>query len=661
MCGICGVLSSGSDASLAGTARAMADTLRHRGPDDAGVWADPNKDVAIGHRRLSIVDLSPAGAQPMTSGCGRYVIAFNGEIYNHIALRADLGENQTTIPWRGSSDTETLLEAIAHWGIQETLHRAYGMFALALWDRQAQQLHLARDRMGEKPLYLAKSCSGWVFASELKALHHAPEFNACLDREAVATFLAYGYVPDNQCIFQDVLKVPPGGILTLVANSETPDLSKYHDLTDDIASAEGGGPRPKPTDFESATRHMEDVLREVVDEQMLSDVPLGCFLSGGIDSSLVAAMMQVQRDSPVLTFSIGFKEARFNEAPHAAAVARHLRTNHTEFILGEDDALGVITDLPQIYDEPFADSSQIPTTLLCREAGKAVTVALTGDGGDEIFGGYNRHVMGPRLLRRLQQVPRPLRRQGSRLAAAFGPSLMHEDSWARRTAVKLKLPVTALDKLIALAPTLAETRDIADLYRSFTRSISDPSTLLRDRKKVPDGSFFFDLQDAEWMMAMDSVTYLPGDILVKVDRAAMANSLETRAPFLDARVVKEAWRLPLNMKIASGTGKRILREILYQHVPKELIDRPKQGFAIPLDRWLRGALRSWGEDLLADPTLFRIAGLDHAVVLDLWNRHQSRAADLGAKLWNVLTLLDWVRAYQDNILPTDAALSSAKG
>jgi asparagine synthase (glutamine-hydrolysing) len=359
--------------------------------------------------------------------------------------------------------------------------------------------------------------------------------------------------------------------------------------------------------------------------------------------------MQSRSGQPIRTFAIGFSEARFNEAPHAAAVARHLGTDHTEFILSEQDALGVIPDLPKIYDEPFADSSQIPTVLLCREARKAVTVALTGDGGDEVFGGYNRHVIGPRLLSRLQRVPRGLRRSAGRVVSACAPAITPENGWPRRFASRMRLPVTALDKAAKLAPHLGEINDLPALYQHFTRGIHDPECLLREAAGVSPPELSFPVEGAEWMMAMDSTTYLPGDILVKVDRAAMAASLETRAPFLDARVVAAAWGLPLEMKIADGKGKQVLRSLLDRHVPRELIERPKQGFAIPLDRWLRGDLRSWAEARLSDDELFDLAGLEPAAVRELWARHQNGSVNNGAKLWTILMLLDWLSHYRHHL------------
>ena len=651
MCGICGVLWSELDASLSSTARMMADTLHHRGPDGAGVWVDPDAGIALGHRRLSIIDLSSAGAQPMMSPCGRYVIAFNGEIYNHLDMRKDLSLVGAAPVWRGSSDTETLLAAISHWGLWDALRRAFGMFALALWDRNAQQLHFARDRIGEKPLYFTRFNDGWAFGSELKALLAVPNFEAYLCRDAVAAYLAYGYVPDTKCIFQNVHKVQPGHVCSVSLAAIAPVTHPYGTFSELVDAAL----ERRDVEQNDGLDVLETTLGEVVEEQMLSDVPLGCFLSGGVDSSLVAALMQRRSVKPVHTFAIGFSEACFNEAPHAAAVAQHLGTEHTEFILSEQDALGVISDLPKIYDEPFADSSQIPMVLLCREARDAVTVALTGDGGDEVFGGYNRHVIGPQLLSRLQRVPRGLRRSAGRFLSACAPIITAENGWPRRFTSRMRFPITALDKAAKLAPHLGDINDLPSLYEHFTRGIHNTEELMPTTTTVMAPESVFPVKGAEWMMAMDSVTYLPGDILVKVDRAAMAASLETRAPFLDARVVTAAWGLPLEMKIADGEGKQALRSILDRHVPRDLIERPKQGFAIPLDRWLRGALRQWGERLLFDEDLVDLAGLQTISIRELWDLHQSGTADNGTELWTILMLLDWLRQYRHCVVCSSSA------
>ncbi|MDF2369219.1 MAG: asparagine synthase (glutamine-hydrolyzing) [Rhizobiaceae bacterium] len=646
MCGICGIYDLERVSDLLALTHTMADNIRHRGPDASGVWGDPSAGIALGHRRLAILDISEAGSQPMVSACGRWQIVFNGEIYNHLTLRSELEEIGQAPDWRGTSDTETLLALIATKGVIESLRRAQGMFALALWDRKETCLYLARDRMGEKPLYLAKFGEAWYFASELRALLAVPSFNPRLRPDAINAYLTYGYVPEEFCILEDVQKVPPGHIITLRLDTAAPHIAPYQTFQ---SLATAGLESRAFHSAGTATKRLESTLLTVVNEQMLSDVPLGCFLSGGVDSSLVAALMQSQHDTPISTFTIGFDVPRFNEAPHAAAVAEHLHTSHTEFILSEEDALAIVPQLAEIYDEPFADSSQIPMALLCREARKSVTVALSGDGGDELFGGYNRHVMGPKLLRELQRMPRMLRRPVASTIKTLAPMLIKENSLARRMVGRLKLPPTAIDRAVMLAPMLAEIEGRQDLYRHFTHIIAEPSTLsTKDAAKpvLPDLPLALtQLDAAEWMMAMDSISYLPGDILVKVDRAAMAASLETRAPFLDARVVKAAWALPKEQKIASGGGKQILRRVLDRHVPRALIDRPKQGFAVPLDYWLRNELRDWCEALIHREDLLKAVWLDHANILSLWNAHQKRHANHGQKLWTVVMLLSWVERH----------------
>lgn len=649
MCGICGFLLPIDGIEIVSATQKMTAALSHRGPDDQGIWVDQDTGVAIGHRRLSVIELSSAGAQPMTSPCGRFIIAFNGEIYNHLALRDDLAVEGLVHGWHGASDTETLLAALGHWGLEKTLCRANGMFAFALWDRQVKKLYLTRDRMGEKPLYLARLSDGWAFGSELKALLVAPNFKAKLSRDALTSYLAYGYVPDTQCIFQNVRKVPPGHFITVSlvdAFDATHPYQTFNDLVEDgLATRSNGNP--------DELDNLENTLGKVVEEQMLSDVPLGCFLSGGIDSSLIAALMQSRNTLPIRTFAIGFKEVRFNEAPHAAAVARHIGTEHTEFILSEQDALEVISDLQNIYDEPFADSSQIPTVLLCREARKSVTTVLTGDGGDEVFGGYNRHIIGPKILSKVKQIPVGLRRSMGRVITSCGSAFVREDGWLRRIAAAMRLPLTAVDKATQLAPYLDEIDNLQQLYQHLTSSTQNPADLLVESTTPVSLNLSFPLQGAEWMMAMDSITYLPGDILVKVDRAAMAASLETRAPFLDSRVITAAWGLALQKKISGGKGKQVLRSLLDRYVPRELIERPKQGFAVPLDRWLRGELRVWAEGLLSDNELLDLAGLKPSAVSELWMTHQAKSANNGTKLWNIIMLLDWLLHYRDKLVEPD--------
>ncbi|MGB7373485.1 asparagine synthase (glutamine-hydrolyzing) [Pontixanthobacter sp.] len=645
MCGICGLLRPALNRDLKGAVTQMADALHHRGPDECGIWADRENGIALGHRRLSVQDLTAAGSQPMTSACGRYVMAFNGEIYNHLTLRSELHATGFTSAWRGESDTETLLASIAQLGIKRALKRAYGMFSLAVWDTERRQLHLARDRMGEKPLYLARIDQGWAFGSELKALLSAPDFNARLCCDAITSYLAYGYVPDTQCIFEGVEKVPPGYITTLSLTGDTyasEPFDTFNDLLNSGLASRKHNARD-PVDFVEAT------LTHVVKEQMLSDVPLGSFLSGGVDSSLITALMQSHSAQPVRTFAIGFKEQRFNEAQYAAIVAKHLKTEHAEFILSENDALNVITNLPNIYDEPFADSSQIPTALLCREARKEVTVALTGDGGDEVFGGYNRHVIGPKLLSRLQRIPRSLRRFTGKAVLFCAPAVGRERGLLRQFMSKMHMPVTLLDTAVKLAPKLDQIDALSKLYEHFTQSAYSSELLLQETTTQLPLAKSFDVEGAEWMMAMDSVTYLRGDILVKVDRAAMAASLETRAPFLDPRVISAAWSLPLELKISDGKGKQVLRSLLDRHVPRDLIDRPKQGFAIPIDRWLRQDLYHWAEALISNDDLIGFVKLDSVFVHKLWTQHQQRAANNGTILWTILMLLDWIQHYRGHL------------
>jgi asparagine synthase (glutamine-hydrolysing) len=578
----------------------------------------------------------------MQSGCGRYVLAFNGEIYNHLELRRALVQSGDAPSWRGQSDTETLLAVIAARGILPGLRSVRGMFALALWDRETRALHLARDPMGEKPLYYGKVGGLWTAASELHALRAMPGAPRSLDATSVIAYLARGYVPDGRSIHAGIRKLRPGRMLTLRVGSLPVETS----CQDFESLAVAGKSRPLAGDERSRVGHIEEVLSAAVRDQMISDVPLGCFLSGGIDSSLVAALMQASSARRVETFSVGLADARFDESPHAAAVARHLGCAHTAFRLSEREAQHIIPDLPRIYDEPFADSSQIPTALLCRAVRGRVTVALTGDGADELFGGYNRHVLGPRLLRRLAAWPRALRRPlGRALQGMEGLGARH--SALHRLSARAGLPHTLIDKLGRLGGLVSEVDDVSTLYAHLSRGILDPEAFLTNKLDDPVADpvltdALAELTEAEWLMAQDSLGYLPGDILVKVDRAAMAASLETRAPFLDPRVVRAAWALPQGDRIAKGRGKVILREVLARYVPVELTDRPKQGFAIPLDRWLREGLRDWAETLLSDRDLFHRAGLDSNAVGILWSDHIAQRRNEGQKLWTVLMLLAWV-------------------
>ncbi|ADP69689.1 asparagine synthase (glutamine-hydrolyzing) [Rhodomicrobium vannielii ATCC 17100] len=646
MCGIAGIWwpEGQRQGEAEVVAAAMAARLHHRGPDARGVWADGAAGIALGHARLSILDLSPAGAQPMVSASGRHVVVFNGEIYNHLDLRRELEAAGAAPVWRGHSDTETLLALCDRHGIEAALRSATGMFALAVWDRAERTLTLARDRMGEKPLYFGRADRALVFASELKALRAAPGFEAEIDPASVAAYLRHSCVPEPHCIYRGVRKVEPGALVRLSHPAEAAfaEPRSYWSLGATIAAAE-----PLGGDYRAMCNEVEACLAEVVRSQMLSDVPLGCFLSGGIDSSLTAALMTRAAKGPVRTYAIGFEDARFNEAPHARRVAEHLGTAHTEFTLTEVDALSVISELPAIYDEPFADPSQIPTLLLARLTRQHVTVALSGDGGDEVFGGYNRYTFGPRMLEWGQLLPAPLRRAAGRSIQALQRMGTSESSWLRPAARGLGLPMTTVDKLSRFGRAFADAGDTEALYRGLVSTCNAPASLMAspaaEAASRSLGAVARDLTPAEWMMATDALTYLPGDILVKVDRAAMSASLETRAPFLDRRVVELAWRLPISARIEDGKGKRILRDILNRYVPRQLMERPKQGFAIPLDAWLRGPLRAWAEDLITPAVLRETGVLDAGAVGPLWDAHQGGQDNAGWTLWAILMLQSWLR------------------
>jgi asparagine synthase (glutamine-hydrolysing) len=621
----------------------MAGAIKHRGPDDLGEWADRDAGIALAHRRLAILDPSPSGAQPMASPSGRYVIVFNGEIYNHLDLRSRLGRDN----WRGLSDTETLLACVERWGVEETLTQLCGMYAIALWDRKERALTLVRDRLGEKPLYYGWQGGAFLFGSELKAFMSYPDFAATIDREAAAAYLRYSYVPDPATIFKNIYKLRPGHSLRLDTAWSTVLPKPYWTLE---AAVHSGISNPLCEDYATLCDRVEGCLREVILSQMMSDVPLGCFLSGGIDSSLIAAIMQSSSAGRVRSFSIGFEDARFNEAHHARQVAAHLGTKHTEFIVTETDALAVIQELPQIYDEPFADASQIPTILLSRLTRQQVTVALSGDGGDEIFGGYNRYSFAPALWKYTAAVPGAGRKAAAAAAIALQLRGFGEKPALRSAASLLGLPITTVDKLSKIGGALGRARTFEDFYWEVVSTFFDPCTVLLEppdattKQELRPGAAIA-LDKIEWMMAMDAVSYLPGDILVKVDRAAMSASLETRAPFLDRRVVELAWRLPLSAKIKRRTGKRILRDILYRYVPRQLLERPKQGFAIPLDRWLRGPLREWAEDLLSPARLATTGLFDARNVRLLWERHQTMKDNAGGRLWAILMMQSWLLCY----------------
>lgn len=627
MCGIVGIWGA-----LPGKAAVLAkgcERMRHRGPDDRGIWEDEDPGIALGHVRLSILDLSQAGHQPMVSACGRYVLVLNGEIYNHLDLRARLEQSGVAPDWRGHSDTETVLACFAALGVEATLQATVGMFALALWDRATQKLVLARDRMGEKPLYYGYAGANLVFASELKALEDVPGFGASIERKALTLLMRHNYIPAPWSIYEGIFKLTPGAWVEFLPGDmrrrDLPVPRPYWSAREAAANA-----RATPLAFESdkaAVDALESVLSQAVQGQMLADVSLGAFLSGGIDSSTIVALMQRHSAQPVRTFAIGFNEKKYNEAEHAKAVARHLGTDHSELYVTAADALSVVPALPDMYDEPFADSSQIPTALVMRMARQHVTVALSGDAGDELFGGYTRYQRTQRWWSQCERVPGLLRKPAGALLSASA-MLPGKGAWRGK--------VGKLGELL-------RANSKGEFYRHFVSYWPEPASVVIGGEE-PATPFSEPMQGTAYdaMMELDSVTYLPDDILVKVDRAAMAVSLETRVPMLDHRVYEFAWSLPMQYKIRGGTGKWALRQLLYRHVPQALVDRPKKGFAVPLAAWLRGPLRDWAAELL-DERRLREQGLFHPEpILRKWREHQSGHRDWQTHLWGVLMVQAWL-------------------
>ena len=633
----------------------MAALVESRGPDDSGEWTDPAAGIALGHRRLAIIDLSPGGRQPMVCGGGDLVIAYNGEIYNFPALRAEL--ESAGIAFRGDSDTEVLLEACAAWGIERALGRCIGMFAFALWDRASRRLHLARDRLGIKPLYWARiPGGGLLFASQPKCFSAHPAWRPAVDRAALAAYLRHGYVNAPQCIYREAFQVRPGCMLTLDAQGKAHE-HRYWDAA--TLARNGARNRGRPDD-EEAVEHLDGLLRDAVARRMVADVPLGAFLSGGTDSSTVVALMQAQSDRPVRTFSIGFNEKRFDEAVHARAVARHLGTDHTELYVEPDHAIDLVPTLAERYDEPFGDSSQLPTLLVSELARRHVTVALSGDGGDEVFAGYNRHAQAHTLRRLYTGCP-----GWARKAAARALTTLRPGTWDRlATLMPERLrPRLVGDKLHMLAEVVSLER-FDEVYPRLVSQWALDTELVPGEGpgagRFDPASFDVGLEgEAERMQLLDLLTYLPGDILAKVDRASMAWSLEARVPLLDHRVVEHAWSLPDDFKIRSGETKWILRRVLERYLPRSLFERPKMGFAVPLDRWLRGPLRDWAADLL-EPDALRDGGLFNVeLIRQRWDEHQGGARNWQYPLWTVLMAQAWRRRWLASPRPGDAPLERA--
>jgi len=647
MCGIAGLISpSQNQVDLHESIVGMTRAIIHRGPDDEGFWCDPKIGLALGFRRLSILDLSREGSQPMESACRRYIVIFNGEIYNYADIQRELLQGGYPFAFRGTSDTEVLLAAVSHWGLETTLKRVNGMFALVLWDKQNHTLLLARDRMGKKPLYYGWRGNTFLFGSELKALKQHPSFRGEIDLGALALYFRHGYIPSPHTIYKSVYKLPPGSFLTIRPNrpetQETPSF--FWSARDAIEKSLSD---PFTGSETEAIDGLESLLKSAVGLRMVSDVPLGAFLSGGIDSSTVVAIMQSQLSRPVQTFSIGFDDLRYDESCYAKEVAKHLGTDHTELILSPQQTMECISRLPHLYDEPFSDSSQIPTFLVSQLAKSKVTVSLSGDGGDELFSGYNRYVWGEKIWNFMDATPMLLRSIASHSFLFLSPqtwdALLSKLRWLLPKPLRVRNPADKIHKL----SNILRCQDMGALYLQLI-SHWDPKKALRiypeeletalsNRQLRPDINDF-----TEMMMYFDLIMYLPDDILTKVDRATMGVGLEARAPLLDFRIVEFAWRLPQSLKIRNWESKWCLRRLLDRYVPRHLVERPKMGFALPMDAWLRGPLREWGESLIGESRLIQEGFLNPTAIRQKWAEHQSAKRNWQSELWDVLMFQSWL-------------------
>ena len=662
MCGIAGFISVNnfSKEDSLGVINKMSSTLSHRGPDDTGYWQDTSNQIALGHKRLSILDLSALGHQPMISTNNRFVIIFNGEIYNHLSLRKEVEEYRNSkkinTSWKGFSDTETLLSCFEIWDFEIVINKLVGMFSICLYDENLKLLKIARDRLGEKPIYYGYVNNSFVFASELKALKEFPEFNNKINRTALKKYFKYMYIPCPYSIYSDIYKLEPGHFISIslndIKNSKNlrNKIEPYWLLKDNIDNNSNVNVYKDDSKYLS---ELECHLQTAIDLQSTADVPLGAFLSGGIDSSLISSLMQKNSPKPIQTFTVGFEESNFDESSFAKEVATHLGTDHSEIFVTSKEAQEVIPKLPYIYDEPFSDSSQIPTYLVCSAASKKVKVALSGDAGDELFGGYNRYFWAPRLWSKVSWMPFPLRNflgNTISLIPAYGwDKLESKFNNLRSDDKKIN---NFSNKAEKLAKGLKNSQSIDDLYLSLIAEWHNPSHIVLDNENDNEAQFEELLQsfysevsinnNSLDMMYKDSVSYLPDDILCKVDRAAMSCSLETRVPFLDHRVVEHAWKMPFNMKIRENKGKWALRQILYKYVPSEMIERPKTGFSIPVGEWLRGPLRDWAEDLLDEKKIIDQGFLNHKNVREIWLLHLNGRIDCTARIWSILMFQSWL-------------------
>lgn len=648
MCGLVGFIqgsSFSSEKNIMTYLKKMTDSIAHRGPDSEGFWWDNDDKIALGHRRLAILDLTDSGHQPMKSKDNRYIIVFNGEIYNHLDIRQDLENKDNDIIWNGHSDTETLLKALSTYGLETTLDKLIGMFAFALWDSEEKNLYLVRDRLGEKPLYYGWQNNTFLFGSELKAITLHPDFKKEIHKSSIALLLKHGYIPAPYSIWNNIYKLPAAHYLVINSENLKPEVKCYWSFKNVVESFKDN--KLRISDLE-ATDTIEHLLTNSIKRQMLSDVPLGALLSGGIDSSLVAALMQKISGTPIKTFSIGFEDPRFDESKYAEAVAKHLGTEHTSLIMKPNELLELVPDIAKIYDEPFADSSQLPMTIVSRLAQQHVTVALTGDAGDETFGGYSRYYLLQTLWYKINKLPNIIRDRLISLLTFITPEQYDLIlGWLFDLINQPTLP----DKLYKLGQRLENVNSIEELYLAYATENNNPKKFIKDLNSMPD----YLLEDIknwpntnhsiEKMMAIDTLTYLPDDILVKVDRAAMSTSLELRAPFLDHSLIEYAWKLPFDLKNRNGKAKWILRQVLYKYVPKSLIDRPKQGFSIPLNDWLRGPLKDWADDLLSEEYLEKQNIFNVEEVRTMWNQHLSNSRQYGAKLWSILMFQVWYEEY----------------